>query len=66
MNSVKVLSGELIAARIREACPRRTAVAYLGLDWHEFVPDASALEVVVLAPILGTNPQAVETLVRAM
>lgn len=54
-----------IAKRILEIKPQRIAVAYLGAAWRDYV-DIDSLESVVLSPTIGSNPEAIDTLVAAI
>ena len=59
---MRVLTGDRIARSIKECSPSRIAVAYLGNDWKDFIPDINKLEAVIISPKLGTNPYAARDL----
>jgi hypothetical protein len=65
--TAKFLSGADIAPAIAAVAPKQIAVAYLGRDWRKYLPsDLDSLESIVVAPVLGTNPLAVQELVKAL
>ena len=64
--SKTILSGADIARSVREVLPRRVAVAYLGRDWKEFLPNYLELDAVIVAPVLGTSPEALRELVQCL
>jgi len=63
---MSIVTESQIAEAIRECAPTRVAVAYLGADWKTFLPSVLELEFVIISPTLGTNPQAVGELARAI
>lgn len=63
---MKVLTdANAIRETLQDLEPYRVAVAYVGLGWKKFIP-ASHLREIVLSPTLGTNPKAVEELMREL
>lgn len=61
---MKILSGEKISQAIARCNPEKIAVAYLGIDWAEFVKNTSIIKEIILSPTVGTNPFAVKKLAR--
>lgn len=57
----KIIAGEAIAAALSYVRPTKIAVAYLGRDAHKFV-DEEAIREIVVAPVIGTDPQEVRYL----
>jgi hypothetical protein len=55
---MKLVHGKAIQRGLREVSPSSIAVAYVGIDWADYI-DASLLKEIVLSPTLGTNPHAV-------
>ena len=47
---------------LREISPEKIAVAYIGIDWKEFISVDSLKEIIVY-PTLGTNPVAIMEIV---
>lgn len=66
MNETTVLHGGAIAKHVKHARPHAVAVAYLGRDWRTYIDDTDSLEAVIVAPVPGTNPWAVQELVKAL
>jgi len=62
-SDMHIISTPQIHAVIREIRPTHIAVAYLGADWGSLI-DAEFLNEIVVSPTLGTNPHAVEQIVR--
>ena len=50
---------------IKVVRPSRIAVAYLGDGWEKIV-DSSRLREVIVAPVLGSNPHAIESLANTL
>jgi hypothetical protein len=65
MNSL-VLTGAHIAEQVKLVQPHKVAVAYLGASWPDYLPSVATLDVVVIAPVLGTNPWAVQDLIECL
>ena len=61
-----ILLGSAIAKAINHCAPNRVAVAYLGIDWRRFIKNPQGLEAIVISPTLGTNPNAVDDLVKEL
>jgi len=61
-STVRILTEADVAVAIHKCKPKKVAVAYLGADWKQFIPDTKNLEYVVVSPELGTNPKAVRKL----
>ncbi len=58
-------SSSEIAKSLKDFPPNRIAVAYLGLNWRNYI-DVDSIENLVLSPTIGTNPNAVADLVEAV
>jgi len=61
-----VLAGPHIAEQVKLIQPHKVAVAYLGASWADYLPSVATLDVVVIAPVLGTNPWAVRDLIACL
>lgn len=61
-----VVASTDIADAIKNAHPENVAVAYVGADWEKFLPDLAQVKNLIVAPVLGTNPQAVLAIERKM
>lgn len=61
---MKVLVGNEIREEIKRCKPSKIAVAYIGVDWNAFIPDADSLDAIIVSPTLGSNPRAIAELVR--
>ncbi len=60
----KILSGSKIKDAIKnQVNPHRIAVAYLGRQWENWI-NIHELEEIIVAPILGTNPYALNDLIE--
>ncbi|CAJ8041604.1 Uncharacterised protein [Burkholderia pseudomallei] len=55
---MQLIYGREIKRALREIQPTSIAVAYVGIDWADYV-DVSALKEIVLSPTLGSNPFAI-------
>lgn len=51
---------------LKNVRPERVAVAFVGAGWEEIIIDPSILKEVVLRPLLGSNPQAIEDLMTKL
>lgn len=60
----KVIFGSQIKEALEVVKPNRVAVAYLGIDWRDYITNPEKLEAVIVSPTLGTNPEAVKQLAR--
>ncbi len=58
-------SSKQIAESLKHSPPNQIAVAYLGLNWDTYI-DRKSIDSIVLSPTIGTNPNAVATLVEAI
>lgn len=61
---MKILAKEKIRQAIARSKPFQIAVAYIGIDWTDFIPDSSVLKDVIVSPTLGTNPKAILSLAK--
>lgn len=52
-----------IREQIKSLRPTHIAVAYIGSDWQEFV-DHKSIEAIIIAPKLGSNPDAIGELAQ--
>lgn len=59
---MKILAKERIQQAIARCIPTQIAVAYIGVDWRDFIPDSTVLKNVIVSPTLGTNPKAILSL----
>ena len=41
--------------------PDRIAVAFIGINWQEYV-DISSIKEIIVSPTLGSNPRAIENI----
>lgn len=53
-----LIEGEIKKA-IRRCNPSKIAVAYIGVDWETYIPDAARLSTIIVSPTFGSNPRAV-------
>jgi hypothetical protein len=58
------LTKEKIRQAIDRCKPIQIAVAYIGIDWRDFILDTSNIEAVIVSPTLGTNPKAILSLAK--
>ena len=61
---MKILAKERIRQAIARCIPTQIAVAYIGIDWRDFIPDSTVLKNVIVSPTLGTNPKAILSLTK--
>lgn len=61
---MKVLIENDIRKAVSDCKPSKIAVAYIGVDWQTFIPDASRLESIIVSPTIGSNPRAIADLVK--
>jgi hypothetical protein len=61
---VKVLVENDIRKAVSDCKPSKIAVAYIGVDWQMFIPDANCLESIIISPTIGSNPWAIADLVK--
>lgn len=61
---MKILVENEIQQAICRCEPLKVAVAFIGIDWNTFVPDAHRLEAIIVSPTFGSNPGAIVDLVR--
>lgn len=52
-----------IAKALKKVSPKRIAVAYVGIDWREFI-SVENLEEIIVSPTLGSNPIAISEIVN--
>lgn len=57
------LQSKDIARSIKKCRPHLIAVAYIGIDWKNFI-DHENLDKIIISPTLGSNPYAIEELVK--
>lgn len=57
-----LLETENIGSEVKTIVPNMIAVAFIGSDWQDFI-DVSYLNKIILSPTLGSNPNAIESLV---
>ena len=62
-NHIKLLKSNEIGQAIINCSPQHIAVAYVGIDWKEFI-DPAGLDGIIISPTVGTNPYAIESLVE--
>ncbi|MFK5968515.1 MAG: hypothetical protein QM487_00075 [Candidatus Marithrix sp.] len=58
-------SSNQISESLKECPPCHIAVAYLGLNWDNYI-NVKIIKSIVLSPTVGTNPLAVASLVKAI
>ena len=61
---MKILVENQIQKAISRCKPSKIAVAYIGADWKEFIPDAVSLNAVIVSPTFGSNPWAITDLAK--
>ncbi|MBU6993505.1 phospholipase D family protein [Ferrovum myxofaciens] len=61
----KIISGEEIKKTLKnEVQPEYIAVAYVGIDWEDYIADGVAkLKEIIVSPTFGSNPRAIRQLV---
>lgn len=59
-----VTSAEAVCA-VKRVSPVRIAVAYIGVDWRDYV-DKDVLTEIIVSPTIGSNPVAISQLVGAL
>ncbi len=52
-----------ISEALEKVAPERIAVAYVGIDWREFI-SAKNLKEIIISPTLGSNPIAISEIVK--
>lgn len=63
---MNILTNEEIQEAIKRCKPCQIAVAYIGIDWHDFIPVTTILEAVIVSPTIGMNPKAIVALAKAI
>lgn len=63
---MKILHGSDISKSIALVNPERVAVAYIGIDWKQYIPDYEKLESIIISPTFGSNPYAIKELVSVL
>ncbi|MFH2122745.1 MAG: phospholipase D family protein [Pseudomonadota bacterium] len=58
-----LLKTNTIGSAVTMCEPIMIAVAYVGIDWGNFI-DASKVEKIIVSPTIGSNPYAIEELVK--
>lgn len=61
---MKILVDNEIQRSVLNCKPSKVAVAYIGADWRIFIPDPSCLEAIIVSPTFGSNPWAINDLVK--
>ena len=49
---MQILTNEKIQQAIDRCKPRQIAVAYIGINWSDFIADTNNLEAVIVSPTL--------------
>lgn len=62
---MKFIHGSDIQRGLREIAPSQIAVAYVGIDWKNYIAPEN-LQDIVLAPTVGTNPAAIVEIAEAI
>ena len=62
---MRLIAGLAIKRAIQALHPGQVAVAYIGKTWAEYI-DANALEEIIVSPTVGSNPHAIEDLVKRL
>ena len=63
---MQILTNAKIQQAIVRCKPHHIAVAYIGINWSDFIADTNNLETVIISPTLGTNPKAISVLIKAI
>ena len=61
---MKILVEDETQKTIKRCKPTKIAVAYIGADWNAFISDANRLVAIIISPTLGSNPNAIKSLVK--
>lgn len=61
---MKILVDNEIQRAVLDCKPSKIAVAYIGADWQIFIPDSSYLGAIIVSPTFGSNPWAINDLVK--
>lgn len=64
MSNAEIVGNEDLACAIERVNPYAVAVAYIGADYHAYI-DVKTVKDFVVSPTLGSNPQAIRSLVKA-
>lgn len=60
----QILIHHQIASEVKKCQPNRIAVAYIGIDWEKYIPNPHFIEMIVISPTFGSNPNAIMDLSR--
>jgi hypothetical protein len=63
--TMRIITNPQLLEAICEVLPVRIAVAYIGIDWREYI-DESCLDEVIVSPTIGSNPRAIRQLVELL
>lgn len=63
---MRIVFAEKIAEYIKNCSPEYIAVAFVGADWREFIPDWKKIKSIVVSPTLGSNPKAIHEIVKEL
>ncbi len=56
-----LLKNHDIKKALKKCKPRKIAVAYIGIDWKNFI-DPKMIDEIIISPTIGSNPYAIEDL----
>ena len=62
---MQIITNSEITEAIRDVNPTHIAVAYVGIDWREYI-DVDKLEEIIISPTLGSNPHAIAQIVEKL
>lgn len=60
-----ILFNKSIAEQIKLINPTKIAVAYIGLDWKNYI-NPKNIEYIILSPTIGSNPYAIDQLINSI
>lgn len=59
---MEVINNKKVKTAILKTSPIKIAVAYIGIDWGEYIK-LSQDHIIIVSPTIGTNPKAIEQIV---
>lgn len=60
---MKIIPNNKIKSTLKKVAPNKIAVAYVGIDWKEYV-NFSKDDLIIVSPTLGSNPNAIIEIVE--
>lgn len=62
---MRIITNPQLLNSMREVRPVRISVAYIGIDWRNYIDDEN-LDEIIVSPTLGSNPRAIRQLVELL